>query len=73
MYNKTKKGPSTEPWGTPALVDLNIEAYPSSTNFCFLFNKKFFTQLVTRFEILYCLDFTMIPACQTPSKALEKS
>ena len=37
IYNKNKKGPSTEPWGTPALIDLKEDENPSTTTFfCFL-------------------------------------
>ena len=33
IYNRNNKGPNTEPWGTPALIDLNSEEKPLSDTF----------------------------------------
>ena len=37
IYNKNKKGPSTEPRGTPALIDLKEDENPSTTTYYFYY------------------------------------
>jgi hypothetical protein len=36
---RNKIGPSTESWGTPALVCLHLDEYPSKTTLCMLYMK----------------------------------
>jgi hypothetical protein len=36
MYIRNRKGPNTDPWGTPASIPSHPDENPSKTTFCFL-------------------------------------
>jgi hypothetical protein len=39
MYIRNRKGPNTDPWGTPASIPSHPDENPSKTTFCFLSSK----------------------------------
>ena len=61
MYNRNKRGPNTEPWGTPEFINPQSECIPLSTTLCFLF-----TNNLRRFPCtLFCFSLNISPSCHT--------
>ena len=70
MSIKNNSGPSMEPWGTPALMLAQGEAWPFKTTHCFLKLRKSVIILKFLSDIPFCFNLNIRPLCQTLSNTL---
>ena len=62
-----------EPWGTPASILTQREAYPFKTTRCFLKLRKSVTIFKLLSDIPFYFNLNIRPLCQTLSNALDIS
>ena len=67
------RGPSLDPWGTPALISNKLDLTPSITVHCFLFDKYDVNNWRQLSLIPICSSLDKRPLCQTLSKAADIS
>ena len=73
MYKRKRKGPRTEPWGTPEFTDVQSEFAPGRTTLCFLLCRQSVNHWRSEPEIPAIWSLKKRPLCHTLSKALLMS
>ena len=73
IYIRNRRGPKTDPCGTPADMFSQLDEQPFKITLCFLPSKKLLRILKDSPSIPFAINLVFNPSCHTLSKALDKS